>query len=118
MILLLLPLIIGLGFVAKYQQDTVEMGLALALQGVAWLLDIILWPINKIIELFIPDFDTMSGYITDMFDLAAQYMGWLLNATMIPTFTLTLVIAYLVFRYSVTFAAWGIKLAIQWKNAL
>lgn len=82
------------------------------------IVSVILWPFSLLIKQFMPEFDAGLASIADYYVIAAQYMGWLVNALGIPGFVLSLLAAFYLFKFSVTFIAWGVKLMIQWKKAV
>ena len=78
----------------------------------------ILWPFSILIKQYLPDLDALLSSIGEYYQLAAQHLGWLINALGIPGVVLTLAAAFYVFKFAVTFTAWGVKLIIQWKKAV
>lgn len=76
--------------------------------------NVILFPINLLIDSLFPDFSAALGYITQFFDLVQQYLAWVLSFLGIPAVLVTLVLAYYLFSVTVTLGVWGVKLALKW----
>lgn len=85
---------------------------------VVTIVNLILYPFSLLISEFIPDLDNALSALADYFNYAGTYMGWLLNALAVPAAVVTMVAAYYLFSYSVTFGAWAVKLMIKWKKAI
>lgn len=85
---------------------------------VVFIVNILLWPFSMIIKEFIPDLDAALTAFASYFELAGQYMAWVINAFAFPTLALTLIVGYYTFAYGSTFAVWAVKLIIKWKSAI
>lgn len=115
MILLIIALIGGLVY---FNPEIVETTFVVVLKSIAWILDIILTPVNMLLEQFLPDFSEYGVLVDNMLVIAGQYLGWILDATFIPELSWTMIISYMIMSFTVTAGLWVIKLAIQWKQAL
>lgn len=78
------------------------------------IMNIILYPFYAIIELFLPDVDQFFSYISDYYVIAGTYVGWSLDALLIPAGLLTLIYGFFIFRFTVQFAVWNIKRVLIW----
>lgn len=96
----------------------VETSLNAILSLCMTIIKIILSPIDLIIVNYLPDINNLSINISNFLDLCMTNIGWVIDAFMIPAGVITLIIAYLVFKYTVQFAIWSIKLVISWIGAL
>lgn len=82
------------------------------------IVSIILYPFGLLIKQFLPDVDSALSALSEYFVYVAQYMGWILDALLVPKIVITMIVTYYLFRFSVTFGAWGIKLVLKWKKAI
>lgn len=121
MILILIILALGFGIVIELVFPTANsfmdafdlvMGLLLSV------LDILLIPINYIIDKLIPGLNDALLQIADYFDLANTYMAWIFSAFAIPATAVTLAASYYLFTFLVTVGVYSFKLIIKWKNAI
>lgn len=77
------------------------------------LTDLLFFPINAIIVNLLPSsVSNAISSITQYMQLPFQYMGWVLELLHVPTFALTLIIAYWVFKYAIVSSIAGIKKVI------
>lgn len=82
------------------------------------IINIILWPFSKAIELLLPDFDQGLLAISDMFVLAGTYVGYILDMLLIPKAPLVLALAFYSMILIGGFTFWGVKLAVSWLRTL
>jgi hypothetical protein len=85
---------------------------------ISGLITIILYPFSILISTFIPDLDQGLAAIAEMFNYAATYIGWIMNAFAIPGVAIALISSYYLFTFTVSLGTWGIKLVLAWKKAL
>lgn len=97
-------------FTGGFLNDLLNAALALLIA----LANIILYPFGLLIQTVFPAFDDALSNIADMFDLAAQYVGWAISLAGIPPVILTLLIGYYTFTITLGLATWSIKLALKW----
>jgi len=76
--------------------------------------NVILFPINLLINSFFPDFSNALTNISAVFQLGQTYMGWVISFLGVPAVLLSMVLAYYLFVITVTMGIWGVKLAIKW----
>lgn len=90
----------------------------LILGVVITIVNIIIWPFSVLISTLFPSLDGVFAAISQYFTYAAQYMAYILDMVGLPAIAVTLIAAYYFFTWTVTFAAWSIKLLIKWRKAL
>lgn len=96
----------------------VETSLNAILSLVMTIIKIVLSPIDLIIVNYLPNINSITNYITNFLNLCMTNIGWCINALMIPSNLITLIIAYFVFKYTLQFAIWSIKLVLSWVGVL
>lgn len=82
------------------------------------LINIILLPINALINTFIPDLNNVFGIITNFFNYAFNLAGYILDMLCIPPIVANLFVAYITFKLTAPYAINAIKLALKWYNTL
>lgn len=82
------------------------------------LVSLLLYPINALITAAIPNLDKAFATIENVFNTMFNYVGWALDAAMINSETVSLIIATLTFRLTLPLAVNTIKLAIKWYDKL
>lgn len=82
------------------------------------LVSLLLYPINALITSAIPGLDKAFLTIENLFTTAFTYVGWSIDASLINTETISLIIATLTFRLTLPLAVNTIKLAIKWYDKL
>lgn len=82
------------------------------------LVSLLLYPINLLITNAIPGLDNAFLTIENLFNTMFNYVGWVLDATMINSETVALIIATLTFKLTLPLAVNTVKLAIKWYDKL
>lgn len=82
------------------------------------LVDIVLAPIDLLIEQFLPDLSSGISAIGAFFALAKQYLGFAVSITGLSSTALSLIVLYYVFKLSVPLLISAIKNAIKWYDKL
>lgn len=82
------------------------------------LVNVLLTPINNLIVKFIPDLTDIFTTIYACFDLVFDGLGWFLDASMISSQTITLIISCLTIRFTLPLAIYTVKLALKWYSKL
>lgn len=82
------------------------------------LVNLILTPINALILTFIPSLSNVFGIINNFFNTAFTYIGWVVDASFIESYTISLAIAYWTFKLTAPLAVNTMKLALKWYNSL
>lgn len=118
MIMFLFLLLPALGFVVAINTGAVESSLAWIITIVGNILNFILSPINELIREYIPDFSNALGAMNAWFGYVAQYVNWIADALLIPQIVINMALSYILFAFTVTSFAWGIKLVMNWYRAL
>lgn len=92
--------------------------LVLALIGT--IVTVIMYPIGLLITTLMPDqtYWHISATIELYFDYATTYISWIIDAFAVPHIVLTIIASYYLFRFSLTFGLWTIKLFVKWKQAI
>lgn len=91
-----------------------ETLVTLVIQILTILTNIILYPINLLIDTVFPDISSALDSITALFTVAKTYIGWAISFMGIPAIILSMVVAYYLFVITTTLGIWGVKLAIKW----
>lgn len=74
--------------------------------------NILLLPLDLLVSSLLPDVSESVSHIVYYLNLPSQYMGWIFSLVNVPTLALVLIVAYWVFKYSVTGAVFGVKKVI------
>lgn len=82
------------------------------------LVNVLLAPIDALIASALPNVSAGLTFISNMFDLAGTYVGFIVNWTFITNSGLTLIFAYYSFILTYPLAIATIKLAIKWYDKL
>lgn len=85
---------------------------------VSGIVSVILWPFGVLIEAFLPELNTGLESISQIYTYASTYLSWILNAVGIPAVAITMIAAYYIFSFTITFTAWSLKLLLKWKKAI
>lgn len=81
-------------------------------------INILLLPLNKLIEQYLPGLDSAMNYIMNFLDYISDLIPWAVSYFGLNQDILSLVVAYLVFRITLPLTITPIKFAIKWWNAL
>lgn len=82
------------------------------------IVSLLLTPINNLITELIPDLSKYFSVIENLFNLLFTYVGWFVDALMINTETISLIIIVLTARLTLPLIISTTKLAIKWYNQL
>lgn len=82
------------------------------------LINLLLLPIDKLIQAYIPDLSNIFTNIGQLFTYIASGLGWAISFLGISQSVIALIITYYTFKLTVQFIAYTIKLAIKWYNSL
>lgn len=82
------------------------------------LVSLILTPINSLITSAIPGLDNAFATIESMFTTLFTYIGWAVDASLINSETISLIIATITIKLTLPLAISTIKLALKWYNSL
>lgn len=82
------------------------------------IVNVILSPIDALIETALPSLSDALSSIGDFFDLCGTYIGWGIDLLGIPSSLISFVILYYVFKLTVPLAVSAVKMAVRWYNAL
>ena len=80
--------------------------------------NIILLPINAVIEKFLPDLDMMLSSLKPLFDTASQYLNWVISLSGLSTAAIQFIVLYFTFKLTVPLSVYVIKFVVKWYNAL
>lgn len=90
----------------------------LAIKFVINLINLLLLPIDKLIQTYIPDLSNIFTNIGQLFNYIGSCIGWGISLLGIPQSVISLIIIYYTFKLTVPFIAYSIKLAIKWYTSL
>ena len=82
------------------------------------LVDIVLAPIDALITQFIPGLSDILTYIGKFFNYILQFIPWVCSWFHLPSWLITFVIAYYVFKLTVPLLVHSVKLALSWYDRL
>lgn len=82
------------------------------------LVQVLLLPIDALIEQFLPDLSTALNGIASFLNMCGTYVGWVIDLTGLSSETISLIILYFTFKLTVPLLVSTIKSAIKWYNAL
>lgn len=82
------------------------------------LVNVVLAPIDLLIEQFLPDLSTALNAVSSMFNLVGNCLGFIVSLTGLSSTALSLIVMYYTFKLTVPILVSAIKQAIQWYNAL
>lgn len=82
------------------------------------LVDIILLPIDTIIQSAFPSVAQLLASVNSMFSLVLSGLGWVIGLTCLPPLAFQLLLLYFTFILTVPIAISSIKLVIRWYNAI
>lgn len=82
------------------------------------LVNVLLTPINELITNAIPSLTTAFTTIHSLFTLMFQFISWWVDACLLSSETISLIIACLTIRLTLPYAISAIKLCLKWYNSL
>lgn len=82
------------------------------------LVNIILLPIDNFISSNIPSLSSLLTTINDFIDFIISNISYAINLTLLPNFVIIIVVDYIIFKVTVPYLVYFIKLAIKWYNNL
>lgn len=81
--------------------------------------NLILAPLDYFIKVNLSyTFDTLIAPVNNLLNAIINFVPFIADLTFLPSFTIHLVVSYLIFKYTVLFAVFAIKMTIKWYNAL
>lgn len=82
------------------------------------LINILLSPIDAIIQAAFPAVASLLSSVNSMFTIASTGIGWVVGVSCLPPLAFQLLLSYYTFILTVPLAISSIKLVIRWYNAL
>lgn len=82
------------------------------------IVSVLLTPINSLVTAIIPDLTKYFNIIENLFEYMFQYVDWFIDALMINSDTISLVIICITARLTIPVAISTTKLAVKWYNQL
>jgi len=82
------------------------------------IVNLIMIPIDLLIAGLIPDLTDGFTHVANFLQLIFQSIGWAISVSGIPTFALNMIIALVIFKLTVPFPVWLIKLGLKWYKTL
>jgi hypothetical protein len=106
-------------FVQQFlNSDFIQQALYILIHIVMVIVNLLLLPFSILLKALVPSLDVGMLAIASFFSMAGTYAGWTLNALMVPAAPLIIIAAFYSAAISVWLFAYGIKLAIKWKQAI
>lgn len=85
---------------------------------VIFLVNLLLLPIDLLINEYLPSVSVGIQYINDLFDYILQLIPYILSWFNIPPLFIQLVVSYWVFRLTLPYIVHTVKLALAWYNKI
>ena len=82
------------------------------------LVNLILYPIDALIENFLPDLSNALSSISSFLDLAFSSIGWCINALGIPSLAIDFIIMYYGIKLTAPILFYVMKLCFSWISKL
>lgn len=83
------------------------------------LVNVLLTPINLVIEQFLPSEITNGlNSISGFFQVVSDGLGWVVSASGIPSTAIAIIVATMIFKLSVPLIVHATKLAVKWYDKL
>lgn len=82
------------------------------------LVDVILLPIDTLINQFLPDLATAIHTVEQFFDYILSFIPWICSWINFPSWFVTFVIAYFTFKLTVPLGVHTVKVALAWYDKL
>ena len=90
----------------------------LLLSFIAELTTFLLIPIDALITQILPDIDSVLSTITNIFNVATDNISFIADMTLLPPFAIYTICDYIIFKITIKFSIFAIKLALSWYRAL
>lgn len=89
------------------------------LSGVISLFNLIINPIYSIISDLLPfAFSDFIDSINNLINAFISFVPFIADLTFLPSFIIKMIVNYLIFKYTVKFGVFAIKLVVKWWNFL
>lgn len=100
--------------------DTLLNGLfKVILSFVIGTFNIITFPITSLILISLPfAYTDFVEPLNNLINAFINFIPFIADLTFLPAITLHLIVSYLIFKYTLKFSVWAIKLVVGWWNAL
>lgn len=82
------------------------------------LVNIVLAPIDALIQTLLPDLSGALSAVGAMFDLALDYVGFAISVTGLSSETISLIVLFFTFKLTAPLAFRAIKMAIKWYDKI
>lgn len=82
------------------------------------LVNVLLTPIDALIESALPDLSNLLSYVSGFFNYAASVVPWGISWLGLPSILISGYVAYMTFKLTLPLAISTIKLAIKWYDKL
>lgn len=82
------------------------------------LVEVLLLPIDLVINSALPGVAEALGHVQSFFNYILQFIPWILSWFNFPTWFITFIVAYWVFKLTVPLAVHTVKLALSWYDKI
>lgn len=82
------------------------------------LVNLLLTPINSLITSAIPDLTNIFNIIGNALDLIYTYVNWWVDASLISSETISIIVLSLTLRLTLPLSVNAVKLAVKWYNKI
>lgn len=80
--------------------------------------NLILTPVNALIDAALPDLSLMLDSVPALFDKASIYLNWVISLSGLSTLAIQFIVLYFTFKLSVPLTVHVVKFVVKWYNAL
>lgn len=82
------------------------------------LCNLILTPVNVLIDAALPDLSLMLDSVPSLFEQASVYLNWVISLSGLSTLAIQFITLYFSFKLTVPLTVHVIKFVVKWYNAL
>lgn len=82
------------------------------------LINIVLLPLNLLIQALIPDLSTAFGYVTGFFNYLGNVSSWVMSYTGLTSEVISIIVAIIIATITIPLAVHMIKLVVIWFDKL
>lgn len=88
------------------------------LDVIIFLCNLILTPINSLIDTVLPELSDMLNAVPALFDQATVYLNWVIALSGLSNLAIQFIILYFTFKLTAPLTVHVVKFVVKWYNAL
>lgn len=96
------------------QQDFLQSVFTIVLGFAGFVLKVLLFPINALIHVFLPDLSMIFDLIANVFNITITYINWIIDMLLLPPLAYEFAVLYYGFILFIGMAAFAIRTALIW----